>query len=84
MLGVSDPVSVLLSEELAQYWGGKVVDFTSLADSLGPLAAVLNRAREQALASGEFTEVGTNWLTGTLADFCHQLRAPTTNAGFVM
>jgi hypothetical protein len=44
-----------------------------LKDSLDSLAAVLNRAFEQASTSGEFTEVGTNWLTDTLAGFCQQL-----------
>jgi hypothetical protein len=78
-LAPSAPVSVLLAEEYTSYWGGKVVEFKMTGDSLKQLAALLESARELAIASRTFTEMGVGWLSGSLADFCRQLQVASRN-----
>lgn len=70
---INHPMSAFLIQERAEYWSGKVIDFPSSVMPRAQLASLLERAREQALSNGTFTEVGTKWLTGPLADFCKQL-----------
>ena len=72
--GAEDPLSILLAEERRLYWGGKVVSFEPSKVSLGRLAAVLEGAREQAFATGQFTEIGIAWLSGPLTEFCEQVK----------
>ena len=68
--GSSDPLSIHLAEEQSLYWAGKVVELQVPTVSLIHVAAVLNSAREQALASGTFTEIGISWLNDTFKNFC--------------
>jgi len=75
--GVGDPVSQLLARELAEYWGGKVVNLSEADLPVDQLFEVLTAAREQACASDEFTTMGRSWLTDAMATFCKEVETAT-------
>jgi hypothetical protein len=73
--GASDPVSGLLARELAEYWGGKVITLSEANLPADQLFEVLTAARNQACASGEFTELGQSWPSEAMATFCKEVEA---------
>ncbi|MFL9671151.1 hypothetical protein WIX39_029745 [Variovorax sp. AB1(2024)] len=77
----SNPAAKLLARELAEYWGGKVITLSEADLSADQLFEVLTAARNQALASGEFTELGQRWLAEAMATFCKEGEAATKLSG---
>lgn len=79
--GASDLVSRLLARELSEYWGGKVVTLSEENLPADQLSEILAAARNQACASGEFTELGQSWLSEAMATFCKEVEATAKISG---